>query len=103
MQLNYPQTVASEVAGRSDCHCEIKTNVQKMTQQKDGLYFAGVLVALTICALCYAAKPTDAAAVSGDQFPDAAYFLLGTLTRCNAAVERSLSSTSSKDHFSRTK
>lgn len=94
MQLNYPQTVASEVAGRCDCHCEIKTNVQKMTQQKDGLYFAGGLVALTICALCYAARPTGAAAVSGDQFPDAADFLLGRLTCCSDAVERTLSSTS---------
>ena len=97
MVPNYLQKLRRTLLKGPICYCEIKTNVQKMTQQKDGLYFAGVLVALTICALCYAAKPV--AAVSADQFPDAAYFLLGTLTRCNAAVDHSLSSTSVERPF----
>jgi hypothetical protein len=54
---NYLQKLRRRLLEGPICHCEIKTHVQKMTQQKDGLYFAGVLIALTICALCYVAKP----------------------------------------------
>ena len=59
MAPNYLQKLRRRLLEGPICHCEIQTNVQKMTQQKDGLYFAGVLVALTICAPCYAAKPVQ--------------------------------------------
>jgi len=57
MAPNYLQKLRRRLLEGPIATREIKTNVQKMTQQKDGLYFAGVLVALTIRALCYAAKP----------------------------------------------